>query len=158
MGKRGPPPTPTTILLRRGSYRAQGRDGEPTPEAARPEQPAWLSKEAAAAWEQIVPELDAMGLLGRIDSNALARYCTLWARWRDCEDRIAKYGDQFTVKDKDGNAVGFKPLPYANQAVKIAQILGRLEGEFGMTPSARSRISLPTEAPKKEEADAYRLA
>lgn len=158
MGKRGPIPTPTQILKLRGSYRAEQRTGEPMPEVARPDRPEWLNAKASAAWDQIVSELDAMGLLGRIDSNALARYCTLWARWRDCEEKVEKFGDSFPIKNPAGEVVGFMPLPHSVQANKLCLLLAPLESKFGMTPSDRARIRLPGEAPKKEGTDAYRLA
>ena len=158
MGKRGPPPTPTKILKLRGSYHAEHRAGEPEPEVARPDRPEWLCELAAVAWDQIVPELDAMNILGRIDGNALARYCTLWARWRECDDKITKYGDSFAIKNEKGETVGFHPFPHSVQANKLCQLLSRLEGEFGMTPSSRSRIQVPGNKPKQEDEREYRLA
>ena len=77
MGRRGPPPTPTEILTLHGSKlvnqcreqtEAKGPAGKPTC-------PNWLAKDAKKAWKQIVPMLETMHMLSRIDANALARYC-----------------------------------------------------------------------------------
>jgi hypothetical protein len=36
-----------------------------------------------------------MGVLSRIDGNALARYCRLWSRWRKAEAFIDKNGKMY---------------------------------------------------------------
>lgn len=143
MGKRGPRPTPTAILKARGSWRAKENKSQPAPPTEQPDFPEWLTEEAAAAWHYVAPLLESMGVLARIDGNALARYCTLWARWRACEQKIATYGDVFPIKNEEGKVVGFVPTPYVGQSVKLCQLLARLEAEFGMTPSSRTRISAP---------------
>jgi transposase len=79
MGTRGPPPTPTNILAMRGSWRSKRNPHEPHPEPGRPRCPRWLDKQAKAAWKQLAPQLDRMGVLAKVDGNALARYCQLWA-------------------------------------------------------------------------------
>ncbi len=75
MGRRGPAPTPTNLLRLRGSPLATKRRDrtEPKPDPTRPRCPSWLDEEAKAAWRQLVPHLDAMRVMTRIDGNALAR-------------------------------------------------------------------------------------
>ncbi len=79
MGKRGPKPTPTAVLKLRGSTLVTGRReaAEVQGPAGTPDAPEWLDEEARAAWDRIVPLLEGMGVLTRIDGNALARYCRL---------------------------------------------------------------------------------
>ena len=72
MGKRGPPPTPTNVLKRRGSWRGNRNPGEPRPEPGRPRCPSWLGDYAKAAWRHLVPMLDRMAVLTKVDCNALA--------------------------------------------------------------------------------------
>lgn len=85
--------------------------------------------------------LDRMGILTRVDGNALARYCRLWQRWRTAEEFIEEHGDQYPVKDKDGTVISFRLFPSARVAMALAAELRRLEQEFGLTPAARTRIS-----------------
>lgn len=85
--------------------------------------------------------LDRMGILTKVDGNALARYCRLWQRWRRCEDFIEEHGDQYPVLDKKGKTIGFRIFPSAKLASVLSVELRRLECEFGLTPASRTRIS-----------------
>ncbi|MEZ6235081.1 MAG: phage terminase small subunit P27 family [Phycisphaerales bacterium] len=88
----------------------------------------------------MAPDLAATGLLTRLDANALSRYCTMWARWRKAEAFIAQHGEVYTLKDSKGNARCVMQFPQVAIAHRLSLALTRLESEFGMTPSGRSRI------------------
>ncbi len=145
MGERGPPPTPTNVLAMRGSWRANRNPDEPRPERGRPRCPKWLDDKAKEAWAQLIPQLDRMGILAKIDGNALARYCRLWSRWRQAEDFLATQGDTYLVKGTDGKATAVKAYPQARIAATLAEQLLRIEQHFGMTPASRARLSAPRE-------------
>lgn len=152
MGKRGPAPTPTPVLKLRESSLVTKRREElevKGPEGI-PACPDWLDDDAQAAWEQLVPMLETMGVLTRIDGNALARYCLLWSRWRKAEAFIAEKGDMYPLKNPDGSVRYFQQWPQVSIANRLAQQLTRLEQEFGMTPSARARIQLQPAAEDKK--------
>jgi phage terminase small subunit len=75
MGRRGPAPTPTPLLKLRGSTlitKKRERAEVKGPEG-RPDCPDWLKDDARAAWDYLVPQLETMGILTRIDGNALSR-------------------------------------------------------------------------------------
>ncbi len=93
-------------------------------------------------WDHLLPMLDGMGVLTRVDGNALARYCRLWSRWRKAEEFIDGKGEMYPLKDDKGGVKCFMQWPQVAIANKLAQQLTRLEQEFGMTPSARSRIQI----------------
>lgn len=145
MGRRGPRPTPTPILALRGSTLStrSRREREVKGPDGVPRCPDWLDENDRAAWKQLVPQLQAMGVLTRIDGNALARYCRLWSRWKKAEAFIAEKGEMFPIRDDDGRVKCFAQWPQVGIAHRLASQLTRLEQEFGMTPSARSRIQLP---------------
>jgi P27 family predicted phage terminase small subunit len=136
----GRKPTPTAILKLRGSQHVKKRGREPAADGLTPECPDWLNDLARACWERLVPMLLAMRVLSRIDQNALARYCTTWARWREAIDFIQKNGSVYTLKDDDGKAKCLMQFPHVGIANKLGLELGRLEAEFGLTPSARTRL------------------
>lgn len=141
MGRRGPAPEPTPLKLLKGNPgRRPINDREPQPKRRRPRCPHWLDADAKATWKQLVPELEQMGVLTRIDGNALARYCVLWCRWKRAEQFIAKHGEAYPIKDEKGNLKYLHQFPQVGVANKLAVQLTRLEQEFGMTPSARTRI------------------
>ena len=150
MGARGPRPTPTPILKLRGSREADREATEPQPEQKRPRLPKWLDEEAKIVWKQVVPQLERMHVLTRIDGNALARYCQLFSRWKKAEQFIQKYGESYPLKDKDGNVKCFQQWPQVAIAHRLSLALTKIEAEFGMTPSGRSRITVPTKEPENK--------
>ena len=137
------------MLRLRGTLRNDRVFNEPKVKGGIPKCPAWLSAEAKSAWKQLAPDLVASGLLTRLDRNALSRYCTLWARWRDAEVFIEKHGSVYTLKDAGGNARCAMQFPQVAIAHRLSLALTKLEAEFGMTPSGRSRIHV--EPPPSEE-------
>jgi P27 family predicted phage terminase small subunit len=143
MGARGPTPTPSHLLKLRGGFRSDRHRDQLQPPEGRPTCPDWLDDEAKTAWKHLTPLLSAMGVLTRIDRNALARYCQLWARWKKAELFIQKHGDTYPIKDESGKIKCLQQFPQVAIAHKLAALLTRLEQEFGLTPSARSRITLP---------------
>jgi P27 family predicted phage terminase small subunit len=111
---------------------------EPQPTVEAPECPEHLDAAAQAEWKRISAELLTLGLLTSIDRAALAAYCQTWSRWIDAERNIAKYGP--VVKSPKS---GF---PCANPFVGIANraldLMLKFAIEFGLTPSARSRLQV----------------
>lgn len=146
----GPPPTPTETLRLRGSWRANKRRAEPRPDSGAPTCPAWLKGKARAEWKRLCPQLQAMGVLCKIDRNALMRYCHMSACWRAAEEWLAEHGETYPVKKvvrgKDGRdkvvGIGMRAYPQVKIAHDLADQLLRLEQQFGLTPSARTRIAV----------------
>lgn len=139
MGKRGPKPKPTALLKLHGSWRADLNKHEPQPPSGDPECPDWLEQEAKNNWAELCPLLSAMRVLTKADKNALARYCQYLARWRQCEEWVTRFGGRMPVK-KDGEVIGYVESPEVRQSLKYAAALSKLEADFGLTPSARTRI------------------
>lgn len=101
-------------------------------------------------WDHLVPRLAGMGVLSAIDGNALARYCQLWSRWRKAEAFLRKHGEVYPLKDEAGKVKYLQPFPQVSIAANLAQQLTKLEQEFGLTPSARTRIqALQSAAPQE---------
>ena len=148
MGRRGPAPTPTPVLKLRGSTLVTKRRkrAEPKPSVGVPKVPDWLDADARAMWAELIPTLENMGVLARVDGNALARYCRLWSRWRKAEAFLDKHGEMYPLKGEGGQVKYFQQWPQVSIATKLAQQLTRLEQEFGMTPSARTRIQVDSAA------------
>ncbi len=142
MGRRGPAPKPTILKIRAGSQVRRNKH-EPQPQRGRPRCPAWLTAEAKAAWRQVTPLLEDMGVLTKVDGNALVRYCQLWARWKKAELFIQQHGDMYALRDERGRIRCFQQYPQVAIAHRLSIALTKLEAEFGMTPSSRSRIYVP---------------
>ncbi len=139
MGKRGPKPTPTTILKLRGSWRAGLNPDEPRPKPGAPVMPGRLRPAAKLAWKRVVPKLQAMGVLTKVDGETLARYCTLAARYWEAERFLEAHGQTYPMRDGD-TVTGFRKFPQVAIANELAGTLARIEASFGMTPADRTRI------------------
>jgi P27 family predicted phage terminase small subunit len=169
MGKRGPKPLPKNVLaLRGGTKYLQKRghdDGLVKLDIEIPHCPRHLLKEARKEWKRIAPELEALGLISRIDRAALALYCQeyAWWVWHDealQRDINAMAEKQVTFEADEAN--GGKEFPGRNGFMlptvngnwqynphwvarnKHATQLDRFLGSFGMSPSARGRVTPST--------------
>ncbi len=144
MGNYGPRPDPVALKRLRGNPGKRRISDCPQPEATGdvPEPPEWLDEAAREKWEELLPLLDRMGILARIDGDALARYCDTWSWWRRTREFLAQSQDTFVIKDDEGKVKYIQQLPQVAIAHKLASQLGRLAAELGMTPSSRSSIHL----------------
>jgi len=141
---RKPKPTHLKIVTGNPGRRPINREeAAPKPEPARPAPPEHLCPEAKEEWSRVAEELYPLGLLTRIDRGALAAYCQAYGRWVRAEKKIAglielnPLTDGLMIVTKAGNAIQNPLVGIANKA--MADMV-RYAAEFGMTPSARSRI------------------
>lgn len=118
---------------------------EPKPSPIAPKCPAHLDKVAKREWKRVSPQLEAIGLLSRIDMAALAAYCQAYGRWVEAESAIRKHG--MLIKSPNGYPMMSPYLVISNKAVDQMK---SFMTEFGMTPSSRSRISVSPAEDKDE--------
>ncbi len=147
---RGRKPKPSGLKLVTGTDRADRRNpGEPRPVPRCPDPPPHLTAEACAEWIRISQQLCALGILSEIDRAALAAYCQAYGRWVQAETALDQMAtrDQLTkglmIRTKGGNAI---QNPLVGTANKAMSDMMRYAAEFGMTPSARTRISAENDA------------
>ena len=138
MPRTGRPRKPSALKLLQGTYRAdRAAPNEPTPDVQVPTCPTWLHAEAKREWRRVVPELEALGLVSLIDRAALAAYCQSYATWWTTERDIAENGAT-QRSDRSGLESARPQVAIRDQALR--QMRAFLV-EFGLTPSARSRVS-----------------
>lgn len=136
MAQRGRKPKPTAIKKLEGNPgRRKLNDKEPAPGKRAPKCPAWLDEEAKKEWKRLAKALESMGVLTDIDMAAFAGYCQSYARWKEAEEFIAQHGLIF--KTPSGY---FQQVPHVSIAQTNLKIMLKFAAEFGLTPSARSRI------------------
>ncbi len=92
---------------------------------------------ARAEWDRVTPGLMATGLLNEQNLMVLAGYCAAFARWRRAEDRVLEVG--MTVQTPSGYV---QQVPQVSIAKNALDQMKALAVEFGMTPSAQSRITV----------------
>jgi P27 family predicted phage terminase small subunit len=141
-------PTPIKLRLLRGNPGRRPIPREPQPKSAPkcPEPPEYVTGLAAAEWRRIAPELHRLGLLTVLDQTVFAVYCVSYGRWRAAEELLA--AEPVVVRGCEGSPV---QNPLCRIAREAARDLLRAGAEFGLTPSARARISagLPPPGPSK---------
>lgn len=152
MGRRGPPPTPTRVLQMRGTYRNDRHGGvEPTGRALVkvPPPPKELSDAAKKFWRRVARHLITVKLLTDGDLFALEGYVLAYERATEAEAIVRTEGRTVTTSQ------GKKRHPELVTAEKARADMRRYEQEFGLTPSARTRVKDAPEAPKDPAADPW---
>jgi P27 family predicted phage terminase small subunit len=138
MATAGRKPTPTKLKLLKGNPGGRPvntQEPKPTPKA--PQVPTWLSPEAKQEWKRVVPELDRLGLLTLVDRSSLSAYCESWATFVKAQKDVTKRGVLVT---------GYRGSKVKNPSLQIArdamQAIRGFAAEFGLTPSARTRLTI----------------
>lgn len=132
----GRKPLPTHLKLLKGTARPHRMNrNEPMPSVCAPEPPAQLEDRARRKFTEIAEMLARCGVMTELDAGALARYAVIWCRWLDAEAEIKRRGP--VVKTEGGNIIH---SPFLSVANRCHAQLTQLEGEFGLTPSSRSRV------------------
>ena len=129
----GPQPTPTALLQLRGSWRANTRENEPTPEPVTEiDPPKGLPAKAKRVWLELAPRLVASKVLTVADLPSFARYCRLYVAWQAAMKLVESKPDRSAV--------------LALRA--IDDMLRKLEASFGLTPA--DRVGLHVEPENKD--------
>jgi P27 family predicted phage terminase small subunit len=81
-----------------------------------------------------------MRLLTRADRDALTVYCQTYARWMAAEIFLQQHGEVYPLRDEKGNVRCMQQFPQVNIARSLLQVVQSYQQEFGMTPSARTRV------------------
>ena len=141
---RGRKPKPTALKERAGNPGKRAlKSGEPAFGGSKLTPPEHLNIDARREWRRLAAELTAAGLLTVVDRAALAMYCQCYARWVEAE-RALKKESLIDITNK-GNRIQNPLIGIANRAMEL---MLKAAVEFGMTPSARSRLHVePPQTP-----------
>lgn len=142
MGQRGPKPLPANVHLLRGNPSRLSADklhDAVSPDIEIPAAPRHMKGEALKEWKRITPALLKLGLVSQIDRAALAMYCTAWGRHVDAESALRDLGEAGLVAETPtGQKVQGVWLTVSNKAMEQCH---KFLSEFGMSPSARARVT-----------------
>ena len=106
----------------------------------------WLLPEAKTEWIRLSEKLNQMGVLTEIDRSAFAAYCQSYARWKEAQEHINSEGA--TYETENGMQ---RPNPWVAICNTEQRLMMQAASEFGLTPSARSRIMAASGVGKDEE-------
>jgi len=146
---RGRKPLPTKIKEIQGTLeKSRQVENEMVPSFYEgiPEAPELLRKteRAVALWDELVRELQNLGMLHGVDLPLLAAYCNEMSTYFEAESVLLDEGRTFETPN------GFiQKRPEVNISREALDRALKLATQFGLTPSARTKIS----APRKESGD-----
>ena len=100
--------------------------------------PSFLSAGAAAVWDEIVHDLRSARLLTKLDVPMLSMGCEAIARYRRLTKQIDADGESIGSSDDDKKD---QWIATTIQSMSFKQAMAVLQ-QFGMSPAARTRISI----------------
>jgi len=133
-----------------GTYRPDRDHKSPQVEGNLGDPPKGLPPKARAFWKEISPQLERMGITGRVDRSSFERLCRLHALLQDAEAELAEEG--FTAPDRHGST---KKSPILTVYLQLLREYRELSKCFGLNPLGRQRLDV-TPARSKEEDDFIR--
>lgn len=146
----GRKPKPSSVKKRQGNPGHRPiNENEPAFEG-RTTPPQHLDPIAKQEWRRLAPRLFVHEMLTPADRTAFAAYCSAYSRLAQAERFLASpaAGGSLVYKTLGG---AIKPWPHVGIAERAAVQMHRFSIEFGLTPSARSRLHIPS--PEKPSSD-----
>jgi P27 family predicted phage terminase small subunit len=149
MPKGGHNRKPTRLKLLQGTARPDRERNEPKPLPLAPPCPKWLPREAKREWRRLVPQLEKLGLVSRLDRDALADLCLTVTRLREAEAKVEELGVLIP------SGTGWKKNPAVTAAAEYRKALARWAERFGLTPGDRGRLDLPQVENEEDEFEKF---
>lgn len=153
---KGRKPTPSALKLLTGNPgRRPLPANEPRPRRLIPSPPAHLSERAAVAWGSLSVRLDRLGLLTELDAEALEQLCENYAEILALRADIAENGRTTAVVTTTGDKRE-AARPVVAMLSDAEKRFRAMMCEFGLTPSARTRVAgAGDDSGKADPAEAY---
>lgn len=138
---KGRPRKPTQLKVIEGNRgkRRIAPDAPVTPGV--PRCPAHLKGAARRMWKLVAGELDALGLIAKVDGAALEGVCVAYCRAIEADRALAEFGLTYSRGLPSGDLVHVKRPEIAISRDSWAQVKSFCV-EFGLTPVSRSRLSV----------------
>jgi len=152
----GRPPKPTHLRVVGGNAGKRALNkAEPKPKRSRPSPPSHLSDKARETWGYVSGLLDRMGVLTEADGMALEMLCEAYADYLKARRELAVFGSEYYETINAQGGVMHRPHP----AVAVMQDADRRikawVAEFGLSPSARTRVQASDGAAQDDPAESY---
>ena len=120
-------------------------ENEPRPPRGVPNPPSWFSELEIEAWNLLAPSLEAIGVLAIADGPALQMLCQAWAEWRVARQIVEEQGSYY-IHEPESGPVSIRKHPAVGVASDAWRRVSSMLSEFGLTPSARSRLEVAAPA------------
>lgn len=146
----GRKPKPHHLKLIQGNPGGRRLVEPPSPPPARPYCPEWLSPFAKTEWRRIVPPLDRLGLLTKVDRSTLAGYCEAVSNFKRATEIIN--ATDLMVEGRKGEPTKNPMLQVQRDSLRL---MSNYSAMFGLSPSDRVRLlgdpGAGSQAPSLEE-------
>ena len=162
--KRGKPPKPVQLRVLEGGrtskvvreMRKTAADVLPQPSPDYPTRPKAMSDRGAAQWDFVCGLIKELGLLSRTDTIAIQLLCEAYADYCAAIDAIKKNGGEtYKTQTSRGKGVIVRNIPAVRQRNDADYRIRSWLNEFGMTPSARSRVRGSGKGNDEDPAEKY---
>jgi len=152
---KGRKPKPTHLKLVTGNPGKRAiNPAEPKAKRSRPSAPSHMSDKARETWGYVTGLLDRMGILTEVDALALEMLCEAYADFLAASATLKELGSDYYETTNQSGSTMYRAHPaLAKKQDADRRIRGWL-AEFGMTPSARSRVKADGEQ-EEDPAEAY---
>jgi len=142
----GPRPMPRNLRLLVGGRSASPDrmpDKQPTPAVAMPKPPRGMDKRDRTYWREFTSRMAILNCSSTADAGAIELWVKTRRRWKDATENIEKYG----MLIPGGTPKNPQPRrnPLLTELHRCEATMLRIECEFGMTPSSRTRVTSNTE-------------
>ena len=137
---------PSAVHELKGSYQKnpkRRRKKEPKPPSGNPTCPRYLDRIGKGEWRHVTKLLDNMGVLSLADKSALAMYCQTFSEWRKAVKMCQEHGAWSVTFDEQGNPETKRNM-WDSVRERTAEACRKWLVEFGLTPSARTKIEVDT--------------
>lgn len=144
---------PTQIKKVRGTLR-KDRELENQMEVEKignlPKPPNWLSKIGKEQFGIVCNQLNDLNMLFKVDLKLIEAYSNSIALHIECEQALREKGRVQVYTDEDGNPKHAQVVPLQSISKSSLDQAIKLASQFGLTPSARTKISSPAKLEIKD--------
>jgi P27 family predicted phage terminase small subunit len=153
---RGRKAVPTAIKEARGVDPKRRKRNEPRPKSAgATDAPDGMADAARNWWDYYAPLLAGLGVLTEVDRMALADLCRLRASLDRMYAELDAAESVMIVRSpsrgaEDGATPNLRTLPVVKDIQSQQALIMRLQEQFGLTPSSRTRVDLGEKKPEKK--------
>ena len=138
---RGPRPMPLNMRVLQGGRSASPdriNPAQPKPKAATPKPPRDLDERDRGYWREFCSRVDELGVGSIADAGLVRIWVAARRRWVDADVEVRKRGVMM-------RGTKYHPGPRRNPALfeihKAEGTMIRIEIEFGLSPSSRTRVA-----------------
>ena len=148
---KGRPPKPTKLKKMAGTdqpCRVRDDEMQVAQVVKIPPPPMDLSDQGMREWNIITAELYAKQMLHEVDLSLVAAYCNEMGLYIETEKILRERGRVDEFYDDDGELIRRLSKPEQKIAKDALNAALKIASQFGLTPSARTRIAMPSIEPQ----------